>query len=205
MKAHPLLVVLVGMVGCTDTEQMPRSTELLHAAAPAGAWHPPSATAAPAARLDPGTASPDWHNPRQACTYLANLGFATDTYSPMGDRWYCHGSRIITLNPTGPPNEVNYTPEGTASRVEQIVISTEHFNNNPGDEQFTLARASLAADSVLEKVFGDKAPRAAAEALRNGRTGEWEVADAVVEVERESYPTGKGYQMYFRIRDRGSR
>ena len=64
-------------------------------------------------------------------------------------------------------------PEGTASRVDKLEIIVEHYSNNPNNERFTLLRAGIAADSLLAQVFGDAAPAAATEALRNGQSGTW--------------------------------
>jgi len=139
--------------------------------------------------------------PRITCEVLADQGIPTSGYKVEdGDDWCCFGDVFPSGTDVLIPDEVSYIVNGDQSTVREITIEAEHYRSNPRYERRTLNEASSAAETLLRKLGGRSNP-AAVRAVRMGRPGSWPMGNSlVILVERDEYPTGKGYSIYFRIR-----
>lgn len=143
------------------------------------------------------TAKSGW-NPQDACAYLNDVdGLQTRGYKNLAsDEKYTCSSDYKKLGSETPlPNTIAYYANGDAKTVNELkLVINVNVKDKGKDAQTTLADYS---QKLTEKALGEKMPPEAQTAIQNGKAGKWTVGEAKLEVEREDWSTGKGYEMSY--------
>lgn len=170
---------------------------------PAGYTIGSGAPAAPVAPAAP--AAKGWHAPATACAYLAAEGLGGGAYKKMGDEWTCvsPGLDLSAPNSAGLANTLRYFAEGTEAHVGQLKL---YANVNVAAQAPALQKrmAELAA-TLTQRALGAELPAEVRTAVVTGKAGTWRVGgtDASsggrVALERDVWPTGKGFSLKFTI------
>lgn len=155
----------------------------------------PKATATSSA---PGAGG--WHAPATACGLLRAEGLGGGDYKKMGDEWTCLSPGVdisATKAPSGLANTLRYFAEGTEARVGLLKL---YVNVNVAAEApAAQKRLGELAAALTRKALGGELPAAAVAAVSAGRAGTWTVAGAKVALERDTWPTGKGFSLKFTV------
>jgi hypothetical protein len=133
--------------------------------------------------------------PPPACAYLRSVGLGTDRY------WRDDGEPLFhCLSPM--------TPLGTAAEPHGLGLKNNlallKLNVNQRQEakqaQQTLVRA---AKALTQQALNAPLPKAVEQAIAVGKPWQGTLKGATVELAREDWPTGKGYDLKFRVRPAG--
>jgi hypothetical protein len=146
--------------------------------------------------------------PPPACAYLRSVGLGTDRYwrddgeplfhclspmTPLGTAAEPHG--------LGLKNNLAYYVDGDAERAHDLLLK---LNVNQRQEakqaQQTLMRA---AKALTQQALNAPLPKAAEQAITAGKPWQGTLKGATVALAREDWPTGKGYDLKFRVRPAG--
>jgi hypothetical protein len=146
--------------------------------------------------------------PPPACASLRSVGLGTDRYwrddgeplfhclspmTPLGTAAEPHG--------LGLKNNLAYYVDGDAERAHDLLLK---LNVNQRQEakqaQQTLVRA---AKALTQQALNAPLPKAAEQAIAAGKPWQGTLQGATVALAREDWPTGKGYDLKFRVRPAG--
>jgi hypothetical protein len=155
-------------------------------------------SAAPTAAA-PASREKGWHNPATACRLIASEGLAGGDYKEMGGEWTCvsKGMDLSTPNAAGLPNTLRYFAEGTESRVNLLKLYANV--NVPAQATAIQAKMSASAGTLMRNATGAELPPEASAALLYGRPGKWQIAGVKAVLEKDVWPTGKGFSLKFTI------
>jgi hypothetical protein len=138
--------------------------------------------------------------PSKACDFLARDGFKPNTpyHHYYDEEWGC-GSSYVEIGTGSPlPNNIAYYVSGTQDKVEKLYLVINV--NDRGQAIGAHKRLLAAAHELLKASLGQTLPEEAATAIENGQPKSWVINGAAVEVKRDDWPTGKGYEVHFIIR-----
>jgi hypothetical protein len=160
---------------------------------------------------------PEWSSPVVACSLLVDVpGMQTREYKNLGYEYeYGCSSPYKEIGPRtllSPSNNIAYYVVGNKSVAEELQLVLNINNRDfagSGHETLAVLAAILAqralkrelSEAVLQALIGRHAgDEAVLQALIAGRAAEWTVGNTHIEVFREDWPTGKGYEVKFIIR-----
>ncbi len=141
-------------------------------------------------------------SPSTVCNYLDEMGLKTGNYKDsLGNDQYTCLSPYQSLGEAtlGLANNIAYYVTGTQNEAEQLKIVL-NINNR---EQASTDHETLVkyGDILLKKAVGMSLPDAVKNNLQEGIAGRWQLIGNVdVEVIREDWLTGKGYEIKLIIR-----
>jgi hypothetical protein len=143
-----------------------------------------------------------------ACAYLRRVGLVTDRYwrddgeplfhclspmTPLGTAAEPHG--------LGLKNNLAYYVDGDAERAHDLRLK---LNVNQRQEAKQAQQAlGRAAKALTQQALNAALPKAAEQAITAGNPWQGTLKGATVALTREEWPTGKGYDLKFRIRPGG--
>jgi len=140
-----------------------------------------------------------WY-PDAACNFLSDKpGLQTRSYKDLaGDGEFSCSSpykeigedQILT-------NDIAYYAYGNANWVNTLEIVL-NVKNRSGSQQAQKLLSELSRN-LTQKAVGSKLPDSVTSMIVQGRAGKVMVGGHPVEVTREDWPTGKGYEMHFKI------
>jgi len=132
--------------------------------------------------------------PSVACDYLTNIELSTRGWKNYYDDVYGCSSPYKEFGSGYPlKNNLAYYVDGTATTVTQLELVV---NVNNRDEAIKAHRELLKASKVLTKKFLNKTlPNTIDKAIKNGNNMSSKIANANIEVIRNNWPTGKGYEL----------
>ncbi|RYZ40705.1 MAG: hypothetical protein EOO72_08380 [Myxococcaceae bacterium] len=174
--------------------------------APAGYTIGSGAPGAPAPPTTPANGVTGWRVPTTACAYLAPEGLGGGgAYKKMGDEWTCAspGLNLSAPNSAGLANTLRFFAEGSQAWVGTLKLYANV--NVPGQAPALQKRMGELAAQLTQRALGAELPADARAALTAGRAGTWRVggvdasAGARVTLERDVWPTGKGFSLRFTI------
>lgn len=142
---------------------------------------PTSTNVAPQARRDP----------RKACEFLAHLeGFKTGGYKLFGDDDYSCLNNIYKLGDDFPlPNTITYFANGDANQVNELEL---HLNVNVRSKaKEAHGKFSFYGEELAKRALDTNLPENIKAAIMAGKPGNWQVKDAMIELKRDDWPTGK--------------
>ena len=132
--------------------------------------------------------------PSQVCSFLADSGLATQGWKKQYDQEFGCASPYKELGSGFPlANNLAYYAEGSSSAVRLVTLVLNVNNRasaSSGHQQLLEAASDLSV-----KATGEQLPQALKDAIKNGSKASQKLGLAVVEVVREDWPTGKGYEV----------
>lgn len=142
----------------------------------------------------------DWNDPQVACSLLSDIsGLQTGGYKRSGteDDFFCC-SPYKDLNHESPlPNNIAYYAEGDAEEVNRLKLV---LNVNEPQRAEEAHRTLLTySNELTRKALGEDLSSKMQEAILVGHPEAYTVGDLFVELKREAWPTGRGYEMKFII------
>lgn len=141
-----------------------------------------------------------------ACAYLRSVGLDTGRYwRDDGDRVFHCLSPMTQLGtaaePYGLKNNLAYYVDGDAERIHQMLLKLNVNQRHEAQQaQQTLLRAVKA---LTQQALNTPLPKVAEQAITAGKPWRGTVKAATLELTREDWPTGKGYDLKFLIRPAG--
>jgi hypothetical protein len=141
-----------------------------------------------------------------ACASLHGVGLSTGRYWRDDDEQVFHCLSPMTelgtaAQPYGLKNNLAYYVDGDAERIHQMLLK---LNVNQRHEAKQAQQALLrAAKALTQQALNTSLPKAAEQAITAGKPWQGTVKAATLDLTREDWPTGKGYDLKFLIRPVG--
>jgi hypothetical protein len=148
-----------------------------------------------------------------ACAYLRSLGLRTDRY------WRDDGEQVFhclspykelgtVADPLGlsSKNNLAYYVDGDAERIHQmqLVLNVYHHNVKPRHGAMPAHQPlGQAAKRLTQEALKTPLPKAAEQAIAAGKPWQGTVKAATLELTRDDWPSGKGYELHFLVRPAG--
>jgi hypothetical protein len=146
-----------------------------------------------------------YRTPPPACTYLRIVGLVTERY------WRDDGERLFhCLSPyqelgtvadpmgLGLKNNLAYYVDGDAERIQQMKLV---LNVNQRHEAQQAHQALVrAAKALTQQALNTPLPKTAEQAITAGKPWKGTVKAATLELTRDDWPTGKGYELHVLVR-----
>lgn len=139
-------------------------------------------------------------NPELACNYLSDIsGLQTRGYKNQYENTFGCSSPYKELGGGSLlPNNIAYYVGGNAQNANELKLV---LNVNTG-------RSTKEAHSTLlqygkqltQKALNEPMPKGAETAITQGKSGKWSIGKATVELVREDWGTGKGYDLKYFLR-----
>ncbi|MGZ4159737.1 MAG: DUF6030 family protein [Neobacillus sp.] len=137
--------------------------------------------------------------PPQACNLLREAGLATSDWKNEYDQEYGCSSEYKQLSSgAGLANNLAFYVEGNSSSVFQVYLML-----NVNDKtSVTSAHKELlkVAEDLSKKETGKQLPKKLIDAINKGNNASQKVGTATVDVVRNNWTTGKGYDIKFIIK-----
>jgi hypothetical protein len=147
-----------------------------------------------------------------ACAYLQSVGLGTHRY------WRDDGERLFhCLSPykdlgtvadplgLGQKNNLAYYVDGDAEHVHQMKLVLNVYHGVKQRHEAKQAHQALvqAAKRLTQETLHTPLPKAAEQAIAAGKPWRGMVKAATLDLTRDDWPTGKGYELGFLIRPAG--
>jgi len=146
-----------------------------------------------------GQTSGAWQSPETACALLNEVNIKTRGYKEHSPGKYGCSSTYRDLGKGSPlPNNIAYYVEGDRETAKELKLVLNVFVR----EDAELAHDALTpAGGVLTKLaLSTQHPDEIFDALILGKSGKWRVGKNRIEILREEWPSGRGYEIKFLIR-----
>jgi hypothetical protein len=142
----------------------------------------------------------DWNNPQVACSLLSHIrDLQTGGYKSSGieDDFFCC-SPYKDLNPESVlSNHIAYYAEGDAEQVQILKLILSVLEPQKAEEAHGVFMTY--SNELALKALGEALAPKMKEAILAGRPEAYMVEELFVELKREAWPTGRGYDMKFII------
>ena len=148
-----------------------------------------------------------------ACAYLKGIGLNTDRYwRDDGEQVFHCLSPYKALGTVADPlglsskNNLAYYVDGEAERIHQmkLVLNVYHHNVKPHHGAMQAHQPlGQAAKQLTQEALKTPLPKAAEQAIAAGKPWQGTVKAATLELIRDDWPTGKGYELHFLVRPAG--
>lgn len=185
MKAMfvPIVAVASFLIGCSDGHPSPSQSDLEPAAAVEK-----SPSESPEVRTG-------W-TPSDACSFL-NPVLVTGGYKHDFDgEYHCSSPyKELGASPRGLPNNLAYYVTGTSSVADETKLVLNY--NQPANARAATDQLVSASKTLAIKATGNDIPPNILAAITAGRPTVETVGQFKHEVERDDWPTGRGYEMRY--------
>ena len=135
--------------------------------------------------------------PSQVCGSLNSIGLNTRGWKNQGDDVYFCASDYKNLGSGlsrfSLPNNLAFYAEGTRSTVSQVKLVLNVNNRASAESGHTELRK--AAEVLCVKATGKQLPQTLKQAVQSGGKRSARVGPSKVQVLRENWPSGKGYEV----------
>jgi|SRR5882724_3330727 len=143
-----------------------------------------------------------------ACAYLRSVGLGTDRYwRDDGEPLFHCLSPMTELGTVADPlglglkNNLAYYVDGDAEQIHKMLLN---LDVNQRHEAKQAHQALLrAAKALTQQALNTPLPKTAEQAIMAGKPWRGTVKAAMLELTREDWPTGKGYDLKFLVRPAG--
>jgi hypothetical protein len=136
------------------------------------------------------------NNPQVVCDWMRAKGYITRNYNSLGAPTYSCGSRykeVMKGRAFPLANNIAYYARGDANEVSTVWLML-NVNHQPTAD--AAMREFLSDAQALSKAAtGSPLPPTVSEAIAQGNYWSQSVGSARVKVEKEVWPTGKGYEI----------
>jgi hypothetical protein len=146
--------------------------------------------------ISPAAAALKVNTPSQVCDFLSDFGLATSGWKNLYAADFGCSSPYKELG-TGTPlaNNLAFYAEGSRTTVAQVKLVLNV--NNRAAAKSAHSELLKVAEALSVKVSGQQLPQALREAIQGGKKSSAKVFISTLEVIREEWPTGKGYELQF--------
>jgi hypothetical protein len=185
-------LLLLVAVGCSNSEQVSNTK-------PSSTPSQTGSTSNIAAQANTTAQANSW-NPQEACNYLSGIsGLQTRGYKNKYEDVFGCSSAYKELGAGSPlANNLAYYVDGNAQTANQLKLV---LNVNQAQASKEAHAALLSSSQELaQKSLSDPLPKDVSSAITSGKAGKWTIGKADVELKREDFPTGKGYELHFLIK-----
>ncbi|WP_414864925.1 DUF6030 family protein [Pseudomonas sp. IT-P12] len=137
-------------------------------------------------------------SPSEACSLLSESGLPGGTWRDQEDgTWGC-SSDYLDIGAGSLPNNLAYYVDGGVVSITQVKLVLNY--NKPSSKE-SATKALLSASSRLsQKALGVKLPASISKAINSGKPTTSEAGSGVIDVLREDWPNGKGYEVHVVMR-----
>lgn len=143
--------------------------------------------------------------PENACLFLASIpGMALPSGNSYGqllgsDDYSC-GTQYKDIGSGFPlSNNISYYARGTPNHAKRLRVLLNI--NQPDTDKEAHTVFVQAAQTLFQSAFASALPKEIAQAIADGKPGQWKHAGYAIELKKENWPTGKGHEFNFVIRD----
>jgi hypothetical protein len=147
-----------------------------------------------------------------ACAYPHGVGLGTDRYWCDDGERLCHclspykelGTVADPLG-LGQKNNLAYYVDGDAERIHQMKLVLNVYHGVKQRHEAKQAHQALvqAAKRLAQEALHTPLPKAAEQAIAAGKPWRGTVKAATLDLTRDDWPTGKGYELGFLLRPAG--
>lgn len=133
--------------------------------------------------------------PEEACAFLSDLGLKGRAWTEYGDGASGCASNYKDIGSGSPlPNNLAFYATGSGHIVDQVKLVV---NFNQPNSKAAATNSLLAASARLsQKSLGASLPQSITKAIQAGTPAVADVGTGSVEVIRDEWPTGKGYEIH---------
>lgn len=144
--------------------------------------------------------STDWRSPEIACALLAKeINIKTGRYREHSPGEYICASPYRELGKGQPlANNIAYYVEGDRETAKELKLVLNVYVRE--SSQLAHDALALAGGVLTRRALGGQLPDEIFDALMLGKSGKWRVGKNRVEILREEWPSGRGYEIKFLIR-----
>ncbi|MEI6133275.1 MAG: hypothetical protein WCQ41_10705 [Bacillota bacterium] len=140
--------------------------------------------------------------PSEICAYMKDLDLATSGWKGLyGNSFFCtsqYRELSPSSSPTNNPNNLTFSVEGDSTTANQAKLVLNVNNRETAEKSH---EELLKASEVLSlKATGEKLPKGLKNAIKIGKKAGAKVGFSYVEVVKEDWPTGKGYEVKILIK-----
>ncbi|MFQ6345984.1 hypothetical protein EXW72_10245 [Pseudomonas sp. BCA14] len=134
-------------------------------------------------------------SPSQACSLLSGSSLSGGTWRDLEDgTWGCSSDYLDIGSGNPLPNNLAYYVEGSVVSPTQVYLVLNYFKPKSKD---AATKALVSASSVLsQKALGAKLPVVITKAIMSGQPATSEAGSGVINVLRDDWPNGKGYEIH---------
>ena len=139
-------------------------------------------------------------NPQEACAYLSHIsGLQTRGYKNQYENTYGCSSPYKELGVGSPlANNIAYYVEGNSQNAAELkLVLNVNAAQESKDAHATLLNYS---EELTKKALGTPLPKDVRNAISSGKAGQWTIEKSKVELMRDVWPTGRGYELHYIIR-----
>lgn len=138
--------------------------------------------------------------PQDACAYLSNVsGLQTRGYKNQYEDTFGCSSPYKELGAGSPlANNIAFYVGGNSQNANELKLVLNVNSAQSAKE----AHAALLqySDQLTQKALGVPMPKDVKSAISSGKAGKWTLEKAKVELVRENWTTGKGYELKYILR-----
>ena len=134
-------------------------------------------------------------SPSSVCVVLNNVGLSTGSWKNIYDSEFGCNSPYKEIGSGFPlANNLAYYVDGKRNSVTQAKLVLNVNNKS----QATSAHFALlnASEALSIKIAGVKLPQTIKDEITEGKPMKTKVGQTAVEVKRDNWPTGKGYELH---------
>lgn len=134
-------------------------------------------------------------SPSQACSLLSGSSLPGGVWRDQEDgTWGCSSDYLDIGSGSPLPNNIAYYVDGSVISPKQVKLV---LNYNKPESKETATKSLLAASSILsQKALGAKLPPAIVKAITSGKPATSKAGYGEIDVLREDWPNGKGYEVH---------
>ena len=135
-----------------------------------------------------------WQNAEIAKKFLDQNGIYTNQYkNRLGHEYVSFSSYQDIGSATPLPNNIAYYVKGDSDTVKTLKLVLNV--NQPNDAQTAHSVMLNHSQTLYQEVFAKELPPNLKEAITKGKQDQLEIEGCVVTLNREDWPTGKGYSV----------
>jgi len=136
----------------------------------------------------------NWQKPEIAKKFLDQNGIYTNQYkNRLGHEYVSFSSYQDIGSATPLPNNIAYYVKGDSDTVKTLKLVLNV--NQPNDAQTAHSVMLNHSQTLYQEVFAKELPPNLKEAITKGKQDQLEIEGCVVTLNREDWPTGKGYSL----------
>jgi hypothetical protein len=148
--------------------------------------------------LPPPAAGFTSDSPLRACNYLVGSDVQTEGYQHYhGDTYGCEGSYTGSNQSLRNGNYLTYQVLGSADRVRRLELSLSVMSS--GNRHRALSSFADLAGKLFSRALGRPLPGEVSDFIQNGQQGVWELEGATLELTRQEWSSGKGFDLILSI------
>ncbi|KAB0504730.1 DUF6030 family protein [Pseudomonas moorei] len=137
-------------------------------------------------------------SPSQACSLLTSSSLPGGTWRDQEDgTWGC-SSDYLEIGSGSPPNNLAYYVDGGVVSPVQVKLVLNY--NKPKSRDAATKALLWASNALSEKALGVKLPASISKAITSGQPATSDAGSGVIDVLREDWPNGKGYEVHVVMR-----